>query len=366
MNNLILSLKYRPQSLDKVIGQKYVVMAIKNSLDMKYINHIWLFSGSYGIGKTSIARILAKSLNCKIKISYKPCRKCINCIKIEKNNFIDVIEIDGASKTKIEDIKDLLDNIQYLPIIGRFKIYIIDEVHMLSKYSFNALLKILENPPSHIIFILATTDPQKIPETVLSRCFHFYLNKISNNEINKNIIKILKKEKIIFENKAILSLSNFANGSMRDALNLTDQAIILGKRKILNKNVNKMLGLIDIENSLILLEYIFYKKYEKLINLIKNIAIKNINWNLFIYDIINIIHQIYLCKFNIIIKKNHKYYIYYDRIKNMSNLISLNEIKLYYKILIKGTKNLYLSPNLYIGFEMIILEILTINNKDII
>ncbi|WP_126071637.1 DNA polymerase III subunit gamma/tau [Candidatus Annandia adelgestsuga] len=360
MNNLILSLKYRPQSLNEIIGQKYTVNAIKNSLDMNYIHNIWLFSGSHGIGKTSIARILAKSLNCKIKISSKPCRKCNNCIEIEKNNFIDVIEIDGASKTKIEDIKDILENSKYPPIIGRYKIYIIDEVHMLSKYSFNAMLKILENPPKYIKFILATTEINKIPETILSRCLNFYLNKINIEEINKNIIRILKKEKIFFENEAILLLSNNSNGSMRDALNLVDQSIILGKKKILINDINKMLGIVNINISLKILEYIFYKKNETLINFINNIYIENVNWELFLLDIINILHKIYLFKFNIKINKDDKYYIYYKKIKNISKISSYNKIKLYYKILIKGRKNLYLAPNLKIGFEMIILEILTI------
>ncbi|HXK00538.1 MAG TPA: DNA polymerase III subunit gamma/tau, partial [Buchnera sp. (in: enterobacteria)] len=278
MNYQILARKWRPQSFDQVVGQKYILQAISNSLSLGQIHHAWLFSGPRGTGKTTISRLLAKSLNCIDGITSTPCRTCANCQNIEKGIFLDLLEVDAASKTKIEDIRELLDNIQYSPIQGRFIIYLIDEIHMLSKHSFNCLLKILEEPPKHVKFILATTNPEKIPRTIISRCLQFNLKELETTEIFIKLKKILNYEKIIYDIKALKIISRTASGSLRDALNLTEQAISIGKGSISIKNITNMLGTINETQSLTLTIAILQQDANKIISLINTFNIQGIHW----------------------------------------------------------------------------------------
>ncbi len=239
-----LARKYRPQTFADVVGQKHVISALTNSFNRQQIHHAYLLTGTRGIGKTTIARIMAKCLECQEKITATPCLQCENCREITDGIFPDVIEIDAASQTKVDDTRALLDNAQYPPSRGRYRIYIIDEVHMLSTSSFNALLKTLEEPPAYVKFILATTDPHKIPETVLSRCLQFSLKALTQQEICAQIKLICEKENIVFDDEGVALIARAAHGSMRDALSLCDQAVALGNGFIKGESVRGMLGII--------------------------------------------------------------------------------------------------------------------------
>ncbi|MEI7351557.1 DNA polymerase III subunit gamma/tau, partial [Pectobacterium parmentieri] len=225
MSYQVLARKWRPQTFTQVVGQEHVLTALANGLSLGRIHHAYLFSGTRGVGKTTIARLLAKGLNCEQGVTATPCGQCDNCREIEQGRFVDLIEIDAASRTKVEDTRDLLDNVQYAPARGRFKVYLIDEVHMLSRHSFNALLKTLEEPPPHVKFLLATTDPQKLPVTILSRCLQFHLKALDVEQIRAHLEQVLQAENLANEPRALQLLARAADGSLRDALSLTDQAI---------------------------------------------------------------------------------------------------------------------------------------------
>ncbi|QJC37438.1 DNA polymerase III subunit gamma/tau [Enterobacteriaceae endosymbiont of Donacia thalassina] len=361
MNSHVLAIKWRPRSFNDVVGQNHVVQAIKYSLFTKKIHPAWILSGSRGIGKTTIARIFAMGLSCLKGITKNPCGLCENCISIKNNSFLDLIELDSASKTKVEDIREILETIYYLPVKGRYKIYIFDEFHMLSKHSFNALLKIIEEPPEYIKFIFATTELQKIPITITSRCMQFNLKLIEKNLILDQLKKILNKEKIKYNQEALDILSDAAYGSMRDALSLTDQLISMGSFTV--ENVHLMLGLVK-KKYLFLLIYNFKnKKHNLVFNLINKISMFNINWENIITEMMILLHNILKIK---ILKYNSDYFFQNLNFeKNISifsqkifNDFSENELTFLYKFLNTGKKNLYLAPNPKIGFEMIILEIL--------
>ena len=245
MSYQVLARKWRPQTFNDVVGQRHVLTALANGLDHQRLHHAYLFSGTRGVGKTTIARLFAKGLNCETGITSKPCGKCANCLEIEQGRFVDLIEIDAASRTKVEDTRELLDNVQYAPARGRFKVYLIDEVHMLSRHSFNALLKTLEEPPEHVKFLLATTDPQKLPVTILSRCLQFHLRALDVDQIATQLEKVLSAEHIENDVRARQLIARAADGSMRDALSLTDQAIASGEGIVSTEVVSRMLGTID-------------------------------------------------------------------------------------------------------------------------
>ena len=232
MSYQALARKWRPKTFDQVIGQEHVVSALTNSLDNQRVHHAFLFNGTRGVGKTTLARIFAKALNCEQGIGSTPCGECVPCRGVDQGNFIDLLEVDAASRTKVDDTRELLDNVQYTPAQGRFKIYLIDEVHMLSTHSFNALLKTLEEPPEHVKFLLATTDPQKLPTTILSRCIQFNLKAMDIGQINSQLEKILDAEEIPYDPPALLILARSANGSVRDALSLLDQGIAFGNGEV--------------------------------------------------------------------------------------------------------------------------------------
>jgi len=241
----VLARKWRPRSFAEMVGQEHVLKALINALDHKRLHHAYLFTGTRGVGKTTVARILAKCLNCETGISSIPCGVCETCQQIDSGRFVDLLEVDAASRTKVEDTRELLDNVQYAPSRGRYKIYLIDEVHMLSNSSFNALLKTLEEPPEHVKFLLATTDPQKLPATILSRCLQFNLKNMSAEKIVSHLQTVLSEEMVPADESALWQLARAADGSMRDALSLTDQAIAFGNGKLGQSDVSSMLGSID-------------------------------------------------------------------------------------------------------------------------
>ena len=245
MSYMALARKWRPQNFNDVVGQEHVVRALGNSLDSGRVHHAFLFEGTRGVGKTTIARIFAKALNCEQGVSSNPCGECSACTAINEGRFVDLLEVDAASRTRVDDTRELLDNVQYAPSSGRYKIYLIDEVHMLSTHSFNALLKTLEEPPEHVKFLLATTDPQKLPVTILSRCLQFGLRALRPEQIEQQLMNILKKENIEYEKAALTLLARAADGSMRDGLSLLDQAIAQGKNKVEQESVRSMLGTIS-------------------------------------------------------------------------------------------------------------------------
>lgn len=364
MNYQILARKWRPQSFNQVIGQKYILQAISNSLSLGRIHHAWLFSGPRGTGKTTISRLLAKSLNCADGITSTPCRKCTNCKSIEKGVFLDLLEVDAASKTKIEDIRELLDNIQYSPIQGRFIIYLIDEIHMLSRHSFNSLLKTLEEPPKHVKFILATTNPEKIPKTIISRCLQFNLKELETAEILTKLKKILDYENIIYDIKALTMISRTASGSLRDALNLTEQAISIGQGSISIKNITHMLGTINETQSLILTIAILKKNANKIISLLDTFNVQGINWEEVLIEVLRTLHHIAMLQKIPLLWKNDCYDVNENNLLlKISNTVNNVDIQSYYTMLISGRKELHMAPNYKIGLEMILLRTLNIKTN---
>ncbi|BAC24671.1 dnaX [Wigglesworthia glossinidia endosymbiont of Glossina brevipalpis] len=365
MNYKPLNIKWRPKIFNDIIGQDHVLRFLKNSFLDKKIYYSYLISGIRGIGKTTLARLIAKSLNCFYDINFNPCRICKNCEESEKNCFVDLIEIDAASHTKIENIKEVLDNIKYLPSKGRYKIYIIDEVHMLSKYSFNALLKILEEPPNHVKFILATTELNKIPETILSRCLHLQLKEISETDILYNLKKILKLEKIYYEEEALKIISKSSQHSMRDALTLAEKASILGENNILYNVVSDMLGCISFMELIDLFEIISLNKKEKLIFFFKKIENKSINWDDFLINMILIVHKVLFFKFNDTYKDPKKINTKKTKFYKLSKLISTNDLYKYYDIFLQGRKELSYSTEQKITVEITILRAFYFINENL-
>lgn len=363
MQYQILANKWRPKNFSEIVEQKYIIRALKNSLINNNIHHSYIFSGTRGIGKTTIARLFAKSLNCInfIKKINFPCNNCIICKEIDNNNFIDLIEVDAASKTRIEDIREILDQIQYLPVKGNFKIYLIDEAHMLSKYSFNALLKNLEEPPPHVKFFLATTEPNKIPITILSRCIQFNLKPLNIKKIFLHLKFILNHENIQSEEKALYLIARNSHGSMRDAITLLEQAIAIKKAIITTQDIEEMIGGCNENEILDLILNIINNNGVKLMKLINQILIDNVDGNFLLNEILRVLHLIFTMQilpeknFFIKINGNEK------KIKSITEKITPEKVKLYYKMILEGKKNLQLSPDYKIGVEMIFLEILYMN-----
>ena len=253
MSYLVLARKWRPKSFEEVVGQQHVLRALINGLDQNRLHHAFLFSGTRGVGKTTLARIFAKSLNCEQGVSSTPCGVCQSCTEVDSGRFVDLIEVDAASRTKVDDTRELLDNVQYAPSQGRYKVYLIDEVHMLSTSSFNALLKTLEEPPPHVKFLFATTDPQKLPVTILSRCLQFNLRRLELTQISDHLRYLLEQETIKAEPEALEQLARAADGSMRDALSLLDQAIAFGGGEVTTESVFQMLGSISQDQLILIL-----------------------------------------------------------------------------------------------------------------
>ncbi len=356
MSYLALARKWRPNKFDQVVGQKHVLTALENALAQNRLHHAYLFSGTRGVGKTSIGRLFAKGLNCETGITATPCGQCDTCREIDEGRFVDLLEIDAASRTKVEDTRELLDNVQYKPARGRFKVYLIDEVHMLSRHSFNALLKTLEEPPEYVKFLLATTDPQKLPVTILSRCLQFHLKPISVDEIHQQLDHILGQEQVSAEPKALGMISHAADGSMRDALSLTDQAIALGNGVVQADIVSHMLGTIDTDQAIHLLESISSKQPQQAIDKIQHLASNGVEWDGLLQQLAAQLHRIAM--YQALPSTLDQAQPDAEKIELLSKALSPQDVQLYYQIAIKGREDLSLSPNGRVGMEMIVLRMM--------
>ena len=360
MSYQVLARKWRPQTFDDVVGQEHILAALKNGLNENRLHHAYLFSGTRGVGKTSIARLFAKGLNCIEKgITAEPCGECANCKAIEAGNFIDLIEIDAASRTKVEDTRELLDNVQYKPVVGRFKVYLIDEVHMLSRHSFNALLKTLEEPPEYVKFLLATTDPQKLPITILSRCMQFHLKALDETQISAHLHKVLSAEKIAFEENALAKLAKAAQGSIRDSLSLTDQAIAMGNGKVEVATVNTMLGLLDENQPLEILYALHQGNGERLMQTIEAVAEKAGDWDELLAQTAEKLHQIALMQ----LLPNKAALDEGDHLAFLAKHMAPEDVQFFYQVILTGRKELDLAPNRRIGAEMTLLRALAFHPK---
>ena len=356
MSYQVLARKWRPANFEQMVGQEHVLQALVNALDSERLHHAYLFTGTRGVGKTTVARIFAKSLNCDAGITSKPCGSCPSCLEIDEGRSVDLIEIDAASRTGVDDMRELLDNVQYAPTRGRFKIYLIDEVHMLSKHSFNALLKTLEEPPPHIKFLLATTDPQKLPVTVLSRCLQFNLKRMSKQQINSHLEYLLTEEKIESEAAALVLLASAADGSMRDALSLLDQAIAHGGGSVLQHTVEMMLGSISREYLFKLFDALLQQDAVAIMHETRNIISHNPDYQRVCAEMISLLQQMALQQRGIDIDSADD--MLGEQIDNLSARLSMEEIQLYYQIMLQGRHDLNISPDEAAGFEMLMLRLL--------
>ncbi len=356
MSYQVLARKWRPANFAQMVGQEHVLQALVNALDSERLHHAYLFTGTRGVGKTTVARIFAKSLNCDKGITSKPCGSCSSCLEIDEGRSVDLIEIDAASRTGVEDMRELLDNTQYVPTRGRFKIYLIDEVHMLSKHSFNALLKTLEEPPPHIKFLLATTDPQKLPVTVLSRCLQFNLKRMSKQQIKSHLEYLLEEEKIENEATALVLLASAADGSMRDALSLLDQAIAYGGGSVLQHTVETMLGSISREYLFKLFDALLQQDAVAIMREARNIISHNPDYQRVCAEMISVLQQMALLQSGVDIDSADD--MPDEQIGNLSARLSSEEIQLYYQIILQGRHDLNISPDEAAGFEMLMLRLL--------
>lgn len=353
----VLARKYRPRNFNELVGQNHVSRALTSALERGRLHHAYLFTGTRGVGKTTIARILAKCLNCETGVTATPCEQCATCTAVNEGRFIDLIEIDAASRTKVEDTRELLDNVPYAPTQGRFKVYLIDEVHMLSTHSFNALLKTLEEPPEHVKFLFATTDPQKLPITVISRCLQFTLRPLAVDEITEHLSQILQREQIQAETDAIWQIAESAQGSLRDALSLTDQAIAYGQGQIQHRDVKDMLGLIDRTIIFDLILAIHQNQREKVSQLLLQFRQQALDVSLVLDQLISTLHELALLQYlpNLSLKYSSEIN---KKIMQLSQLISAQDLQLYYQIACKGRADLQLAVTQEQGFEMCVLRLL--------
>ncbi len=356
MSYLVLARKWRPHRFADLVGQGHVVRALTNALDQNRLHHAFLFTGTRGVGKTTIARILAKSLNCETGVSSLPCGTCATCIEVDAGRFIDLIEVDAASRTKVDDTRELLDNVQYAPSRGRYKVYLIDEVHMLSGHSFNALLKTLEEPPEHVKFLLATTDPQKLPVTVLSRCLQFNLKRLSPEQIAAQLEKILSAEGIAFDAAALKLLARSADGSVRDALSLLDQAIAFGGGRIAELEVREMLGSIDHTVITSVVDALVALDAAALLRAVADAAERNVDFDTLLQDLLLSLHRISLTQAapDVVDALGE------DTAQFMSwaRAMTPEDVQLFYQIGLMGRRDLPLAPDGRSGIEMILLRML--------
>jgi DNA polymerase-3 subunit gamma/tau len=352
----VLARKWRPKTFAQLAGQEHVVRALSNALDQNRLHHAYLFTGTRGVGKTTIARIFAKSLNCETGISATPCGECTACKEIDSGRFIDLIELDAASNTQVDNMRELLESALYAPSSGRFKVYIIDEVHMLSKSAFNAMLKTLEEPPGHVKFILATTDPQKIPVTVLSRCLQFNLKQLSPALISTHLQYVLEQEQIDFETGAIALIARVAQGSMRDALSLLDQAIAFSAGKVEESVVRTMLGAIDQGYLFDLLSALHEQNGVALLDIAENMSARSVAFDAALQELATLLHRVALAQ-------TVPQAIGDDeperaRLLELAQAFTAEEVQLFYQIAIHGRDEIDLAPDEYAGFTMTLLRML--------
>ncbi|MDI1292890.1 MAG: DNA polymerase III subunit gamma/tau [Methylobacter sp.] len=356
MNYQVLARKWRPHNFTEVVGQEHVVKSLMNALQHDRLHHAYLFTGTRGVGKTTIARILAKAINCENLQDFNPCGECSVCRDLDEGRFLDLIEVDAASRTKVEDTRDLLDNAQYAPNHGRYKVYLIDEVHMLSGHSFNALLKTLEEPPPHVKFLLATTDPHKIPVTVLSRCLQFNLKRLLPSQIFTQMEFILRQEHIDAESGALKLLSRAADGSMRDGLSLLDQAIVYGNGKVGTEDVNAMLGTVAQQPVEDLLTALAEGDAAAILDKINEIANLTPDFSDVLQQILQVLHRIALRQ-QIPGAIDHDFDV--EMIAALAAKLTPEDVQLYYQIGLVGQRDLDLAPDPRSGFEMVMLRMLT-------
>ncbi|RLV61026.1 DNA polymerase III subunit gamma/tau [Parashewanella curva] len=353
MSYQVLARKWRPATFEQVVGQAHVLHALVNALTQQRLHHAYLFTGTRGVGKTSLARLFAKGLNCETGVTATPCGQCDSCIEIAQGRFVDLIEVDAASRTKVDDTREILDNVQYRPTRGRYKVYLIDEVHMLSRSSFNALLKTLEEPPEHVKFLLATTDPQKLPITVLSRCLQFNLKSLTQEDIGNQLKYVLEQEQLKHEQEALTLLAKAANGSMRDALSLTDQAIAFGGGEVMLKQVQTMLGSIDERHVIGLLQALCHADVNELMTETAKVISFGAEPEEVLRSLLELLHQITLTQFA---PAASQLSMYAEQIKAFAEQLSPEQVQLYYQILLSGRKELPYAPDPKSGLEMALLR----------
>ena len=351
MSYQVLARKWRPQNFNQMVGQSHVLRALVNALDENRLHHAYLFTGTRGVGKTTIARIFAKSLNCEQGVSAQPCGQCRSCVEIAEGRHVDLIEVDAASRTKVEDTRELLDNVQYAPTRGRFKIYLIDEVHMLSGHSFNALLKTLEEPPPHVKFLFATTDPQKLPITILSRCLQFNLKRMPLDMISGHLAHVLQAENITYTEPALTLIARAADGSMRDALSLTDQAIVAGAGQIQAADVQDMLGLLPYEYLVGLVKAVLADDGQQLFAIIEQMAQLTTDFTAAADGLISLLHQI-------AVQQAVGLYAASAEMVELAQLLTPADTQLYYQLALHGRRDLPLNPDPRSGFEMLLLRLM--------
>lgn len=353
----VLARKYRPKNFHELIGQSHVSQALINAIDYNRLHHAYLFTGTRGVGKTTIARILSKCLNCETGITSTPCGVCDNCVAIDQGRFIDLIEIDAASRTKVEDTRELLDNVPYAPSQGRYKVYLIDEVHMLSTHSFNALLKTLEEPPEHVKFLLATTDPQKLPITIISRCLQFVLRPLSQSLLSEHLANILTKEQVDYTQPALWQLASAAKGSVRDALSLTDQAIAFGQGALDDVTVNAMLGLIDAANLVRLITDIYNHDKSAVAIHIEQMRAQMVDATSMFDGLAELLHQLALTQLlpEVALNVNEAQA---QQINQLAQHMSPDVLQLYYEIVVQAREGLKLASTPMQALEMCILRLL--------
>ena len=358
MSYQVLARKWRPKTFADVVGQQHILTALANGLRENRLHHAYLFSGTRGVGKTSIARLFAKGLNCVNGVTAEPCGVCEHCKAIEEGNFIDLIEIDAASRTKVEDTRELLDNVQYKPVLGRYKVYLIDEVHMLSRHSFNALLKTLEEPPEYVKFLLATTDPHKLPVTILSRCMQFHLKALEQSQIAEHLGYILNQEQIPFESLALDKLASAAQGSIRDSLSLTDQAIAMSNGNVTLNIVNEMLGLLDETQAIEIIYALQQGNGEKLMQVVSEVANKAGDWDELLREIAENLHKIAMQQLLPQASLTEA-----DHISFLAKHIAPQDVQFFYQVVVSGRKELSLAPTARMGAEMVLLRALAFHPK---
>ncbi|MEF3193510.1 MAG: DNA polymerase III subunit gamma/tau [Halothiobacillaceae bacterium] len=357
MTYQVLARKWRPRRFEDMVGQEHVLRALTSALDEGRLHHAYLFTGTRGVGKTTVARIFAKALNCERGVSSHPCGECAACRSIDEGRFVDLIEVDAASRTGVDDIRELLENVQYAPSAGRYKVYLIDEVHMFSKSSFNALLKTLEEPPPHVKFLLATTDPQKLPVTVLSRCLQFHLKALSRRMIHGRLEKVLTAENIPFDHGALQLLARAANGSLRDALSLLDQAIAYGQGRVSEEEVGAMLGLTSEARIRALMEALIAQDAPALFDAIGQLAQGAPDYAEVLAELLGLLHAIAV--YQLMPEADAELFEASPTlVREFAPRLAPEAVQLYYQIALHGRRDLPLAPSARMGLEMTLLRML--------
>ena len=356
MSYQVLARKWRPKNFREMVGQEHVLQALINALDNDRLHHAYLFTGTRGVGKTTIARILAKCLNCESGVSSEPCGTCSSCVEIAEGRSVDLLEVDAASRTKVEDTRELLENVQYAPTRSRYKIYLIDEVHMLSSHSFNALLKTLEEPPPHVKFLLATTDPQKLPATVLSRCLQFNLKNMPPEQIFGHLGQVLEQEMVGFEEPALWLLARAAAGSMRDALSLTDQAIAFGSGKVSEEDVRSMLGSVDLSFVYQLLDAVTEGEPAAVLSVVDNMAEHAPDFEGSLDELLSLVHRVAMAQ--AVPDAVDNSWGDADRVSTLAGKMTAEDAQLFYQVALNGKRDLPLAPEPRTGLEMVLLRML--------